>query len=237
MSFPQKLAAVRVSYSIQYFSGAEHEKSRFSRGLNCGVRFHFDLQRQTLEGKALSKWNASKISEPRFTTCQWRSEASAAMSSSPTKETVATLAPPPTIPSLNAPPSPHSHRALRRLKSAHTLGQSPSQPSLISQQHKQVLQRNLSPSKKDATGRARSNSDATNMTPPTLGSAGRRPIPVRKSTTEMLSLDRLIRDGPPDGDTQGGLEATRLKILDQGIKSDSDGMVRPPPLPSSLEPN
>jgi cell cycle arrest protein BUB2 len=64
------------------------------------------------------------------------------------------------------------------------------------------------------------------MTPPNLGSAGRRPIPVRKSTADMLSLDRLIRDGPPDGDILGGLEATRLKILDQGIKSDSDGMVR-----------
>ena len=43
--------------------------------------------------------------------------------------------------------------------------------------------------------------------------------------SEGLSLDRLIRDGPPDGDILGGLEATRLKILDQGIKSDSDGMV------------
>lgn len=157
------------------------------------------------------------------------------MSTSPTKETMATLAPPSNIPSLAAPPSPQSHRALRRLKSAHTLGQSPSQPSLISQQHKQVLQRNLSPSKKDATGRTRSNSDATNMTPPTLGSAGRRPVPIRKSTADMLSLDKLIRDGPPDGDILGGLEATRLKILDQGIKSDSDGMVWHSPLHNSIQ--
>jgi cell cycle arrest protein BUB2 len=64
------------------------------------------------------------------------------------------------------------------------------------------------------------------MNPPNLGSAGRRPIPGKRSiATDALSLDRLIRDGPPDGDLTGGLEATRLKILDQGIKSDSDGMV------------
>jgi cell cycle arrest protein BUB2 len=40
-----------------------------------------------------------------------------------------------------------------------------------------------------------------------------------------MSLERLIRDGPPDGDVQGALESARLKVLDQGIKSDSDGMV------------
>jgi cell cycle arrest protein BUB2 len=51
-------------------------------------------------------------------------------------------------------------------------------------------------------------------------------VPVRRPAAEALSLDRLIRDGPPDGDLLGGLEATRLKILDQGIKSDGDGMVR-----------
>jgi cell cycle arrest protein BUB2 len=149
------------------------------------------------------------------------------MSSSPTKETVTSLAPPNTTP-LNAPPSPRSHRALRRLQSAHTLGQSNSQPSLISQQHR-AIQRTNSPSNNSQPthNRGRSNSDATNMTPPTLGSAGRRAIPGKRSiATDALSLDRWIRDGPPDGDLIGGLEATRLKILDQGIKSDSDGMVR-----------
>jgi len=97
-------------------------------------------------------------------------------------------------------------------------------PSLISQQHRQVLNRNLELSPKR---RARANSDATNMTPPSVGSAGRRPALVRKSTStsDGMSLDRLIRDGPVDGDILGGLEATRLKILDQGIKSDQDGMV------------
>ena len=127
---------------------------------------------------------------------------------------------------LAPPPSP-SHRALRRLQSAHALGQSNSQPSLISQQHR-AIQRTISPSNnRDSTHtRGRSNSDATNMVPPNLGSAGRRPIPGKRSAaTDALSLDRLIRDGPPDGDLNGGLEATRLKILDQGIKSDGDGMV------------
>jgi cell cycle arrest protein BUB2 len=62
--------------------------------------------------------------------------------------------------------------------------------------------------------------------PPSLGSAGKRIKPGIKSlATDALSLDRLIREGPPGGDTKQGLEATRLKILDQGIKSDGDGMV------------
>jgi cell cycle arrest protein BUB2 len=48
----------------------------------------------------------------------------------------------------------------------------------------------------------------------------------RHLAADALSLDRLIRDGPPDGNLIGALESTRLKILDQGIKSDTDGMVR-----------
>ncbi len=64
---------------------------------------------------------------------------------------------------------------------------------------------------------------------PTPGSAGRRPISGKRPiAADALSLDRLIREGPPDGDVVGALESTRLKILDQGIKSDSDGMVHPP---------
>jgi cell cycle arrest protein BUB2 len=147
------------------------------------------------------------------------------MSSSPLKETVqAGLAPPNT--QLQDPPSPRSHRALRRLQSSITLGQSNSQTSLISQQHRAVQQTNSPSSTNPAHNRGRSNSDATNMNPPNLGSAGRRPIPAKRSiAADALSLDRLIREGPPDGDITGGLEATRLKILDQGIKSDSDGMV------------
>jgi cell cycle arrest protein BUB2 len=39
-----------------------------------------------------------------------------------------------------------------------------------------------------------------------------------------MSLERLLRDGPPSGDVEGALESTRYKVLDQGIKSDGDGM-------------
>lgn len=146
------------------------------------------------------------------------------MSISPTKESIPTLSHPASIPSLHPPPSPGSHRALRRLKSAHTLGSVNPAPSLISQQHRQVLTRNLELSPKR---RARANSDATNMTPPSAGSgAGRRPQLMRKSTSsDGASLDKLVREGPGEDGILGGLEAMRLRILDQGIKTDSDGMV------------
>jgi len=149
------------------------------------------------------------------------------MSRSPTKESIPKLAPSNITP-LHDPPSPRTHRALRRLQSAHTLGQSSSnsQPSLIQQQHKQHLQRNLSPATPHHS-RGRSNSDATNMTPPNPAAASRRPVAGKRPVAaDALSLDRLIRDGPPDGDLISALESTRLKILDQGIKSDTDGMVR-----------
>ena len=146
------------------------------------------------------------------------------MSASPIKESVPTLAPPKAIP-IHAPPSPRSHRALRRLQSAHALGSSINQPSLISQQHKEAVQRNLSQAHPTPKSRARSTSDA--MTPPSTGSsarrinAGRRPV-----AADAVSLDRLIRDGPLNGDLQGGLDSARLKILlEHGVKSDSDGMV------------
>lgn len=156
------------------------------------------------------------------------------MSTSPNKDAFPfPLLTPSNQSSLNPPPpSPRSHRALRRLQSAHTLGSSFNQPSLISQQHKQALQKVIPPVQKDATqsttttrSRARSNSDVTNMAQnPT--STARRPASNRKLTaSESMSLDRLLRDGPPDGDIIGSLESMRLKILDQGVKSDSDGMV------------
>lgn len=70
-----------------------------------------------------------------------------------------------------------------------------------------------------------SNSDASNMTPTATSAGSRRPLLVKRPTAEALSLDKLVREGPPDGDLVGALESTRLKILDQGIKSDGDGMV------------
>lgn len=127
-------------------------------------------------------------------------------------------------PPLFNPPSPRTHRALRRLQSAHALGQS-SQPSLISQQHKHVLLRNPSPVRGAAAAqhtRTRSNSDATNMT--AKAPAARRPV-MKQVAADALPLDRLIREGPPDGNLTEALDSVRLKILDQGIKSDTDGMV------------
>ncbi|TVY30428.1 Cell division control protein [Lachnellula hyalina] len=146
------------------------------------------------------------------------------MSSSPTKESIIPKLAPPNSTPLHDPPSPRTHRALRRLQSAHTLGNS--QPSLIQLQHRQHLQHNQTPVSTPHHSRGRSNSDASNMTPPpNLGAASRRPMPGRRpAAADALSLDRLIRDGPPDGDIITALESTRLKILDQGIKSDTDGM-------------
>ncbi|RDW84991.1 hypothetical protein BP6252_02581 [Coleophoma cylindrospora] len=151
------------------------------------------------------------------------------MSISPLKETIPKLDPPNNT-SLHPPPSPSTHRTLRRLKSAHVLGSSVSQPSLISQQHKQSLNRNFSPTRKvtnpppGAHTRTRSNSDANVMSPALSSPISRRPQMKRASPVEGSTLDRLIRDGPTEGDLERGLESMRLKILDQGVKSDGDGM-------------
>ncbi|OBT62948.1 hypothetical protein VE03_07641 [Pseudogymnoascus sp. 23342-1-I1] len=151
---------------------------------------------------------------------------------SPTKESFSSLAPT-SIPSIQAPPSPRTHRTLRRLNSAHTLGSS--KPSLISQQRLQQTTLSQSPRPKDQPPlpthqRTRSNSDVTTVSTQGIqgtqstGLAGRKQVSVKKPTgTETFSLDRLIREGP-DRDLRGALDSTRLKILDQGIKSDSDGM-------------
>jgi len=39
-----------------------------------------------------------------------------------------------------------------------------------------------------------------------------------------MSLERLLRDGPQNGDVEASLDFARLQILDQGIKADNDGM-------------
>ncbi|KFZ07939.1 hypothetical protein V502_09647 [Pseudogymnoascus sp. VKM F-4520 (FW-2644)] len=148
---------------------------------------------------------------------------------SPTKESFSSLAPS-SIPAIQAPPSPRTHRTLRRLNSAHTLGSS--KPSLISQQRLQQTTQNQSLRPKDQPPlptthvhqRTRSNSDVTTVSTQGTGLAGRKQISTKKPAgTETFSLDRLIREGP-DRDLTGALDSTRLKILDQGIKSDSDGM-------------
>jgi len=179
---------------------------------------------------------------------------------SPVKESIPSLQPLPTT-QLHPPPSPGTHRALRRLQSAHSLGaKAANQPSLISQQRQQLQLQQLSqhqqlhppssnshnqgqhthrqtsgsPVRRNANNhsphRNRANSDA-NANPPVVHQANSMPPPKRSvlnrrsAAADNMSLDRLLRDGPPGGDVTGALESARLKILDQGIKSDGDGMV------------
>ncbi|OHW95565.1 mitotic check point protein [Colletotrichum incanum] len=136
------------------------------------------------------------------------------------------------------PPSPRTHR-LRKLQSAHNLGskaalqlQSQHQPSLIAQQR--LTQRNISPTRRDPSAsstmvrhtRGRSNSDAPapvahHMT--ALASSKRSMMGINPKYATM-SLQQLIKEGPPDGDTIEALGMARRKVLSEGIKSDSDGM-------------
>lgn len=148
---------------------------------------------------------------------------------SPTKESFSSLTPS-NIPAIQAPPSPRTHRTLRRLNSAHTLGSN--KPSLISHQRLQQTSQNQSLRPKEQPSlptthvhqRTRSNSDVTTVSTQGTGLASKKQISTKKPMgTETFSLDRLIREGP-DRDLTGALDSTRLKILDQGIKSDSDGM-------------
>ncbi|KAH9902196.1 rab-GTPase-TBC domain-containing protein [Xylariomycetidae sp. FL2044] len=155
---------------------------------------------------------------------------------SPTRESVPTITPHLT-PELHAPPTPRTHRTLRKLQSAHNLGAAAkitSQPSLISQQRQDLQKRNVSPTRRQAAlnrspQRHRANSDAT---PPNLLAAGasmplnskRTALSKTSPAADAMSLERLIRDGPPDQDITAALESARLKVLDQGIRADNDGM-------------
>ncbi|KAL2264392.1 hypothetical protein VTK26DRAFT_4860 [Humicola hyalothermophila] len=164
----------------------------------------------------------------------------------PTKgqETLSPLGALPATLQLHPPPSSDTPRTLRRLRSAHSLGaKAAGQPSLISQQRlhqQQQQQQHQTPPSTLATvrhasinrspQRGRANSDA----PPvptqfaamsmTMAASRRSALSKRSLAADAMSIERLLRDGPPDGDVEGALESTRLKILDQGIKSDSDGM-------------
>ncbi|RYO81380.1 hypothetical protein DL766_002815 [Monosporascus sp. MC13-8B] len=144
-------------------------------------------------------------------------------------------------------PSPRTHRALRKLQSAHNLGAAArnaanangGQPSLISQQRLRDIQEigSTSPTLHHASNRSpqrtRSNSDAP-PPPPNMVPSSNPAVPLHHKRSALsrtspaadtMSLERLIRDGPPDDDVRGALESARLKVLDQGIKTDSDGMV------------
>ncbi|XDG07151.1 hypothetical protein ABKA04_006766 [Annulohypoxylon sp. FPYF3050] len=144
---------------------------------------------------------------------------------------------------LNAPPSPHTHR-LRKLQSAHNLGASArisAQNSIMSQQvfRADIQDRVASPAPNNnrptnrSPQRNRANSDAATPPPATfpnnilISLNSKRTALTRTSRpADNMSLDRLIREGPPDGDIDAALESARLKVLDQGIRSDSDGMSR-----------
>ncbi|KAF4826232.1 Mitotic check point protein BUB2 [Colletotrichum tropicale] len=138
------------------------------------------------------------------------------------------------------PPSPRTHRALRKLQSAHNLGSKaalqqipPLQPSLIAQQR--LTQRNISPTRRDASSssamnvnrspqRGRSNSDATNHHHLNAMAATKRSMMGINPRYLNMSLHQLIKDGPIAGDTVEALGMARRKVLSEGIKSDSDGM-------------
>ncbi|KAM4059657.1 rab-GTPase-TBC domain-containing protein [Hirsutella rhossiliensis] len=134
---------------------------------------------------------------------------------------------------LQAPPSPRTHRALRRLQSAHSLGASrvaTNPPSLISQQRRD-LHRHVSPTRDPANHsphRSRAYSDASSP----LGHHDINPVAVAKRANVKkpvfshghLSLQQIIREGPNDDDFPGALESARWKVVDEGIKSAEDGM-------------
>ncbi|KAI0022279.1 rab-GTPase-TBC domain-containing protein [Xylariomycetidae sp. FL0641] len=159
---------------------------------------------------------------------------------SPTRDSFPSLLPPFTTDiQLNAPPSPRTHRTLRKLQSAHNLGATarvPSQPSLITQHRlRELHSRDVSPTRRQAIlnrspQRNRSNSDAT---PPNMLmadasislSSKRAALSRTPSAADAMSVDRLVKEGPPPGeDVSAALESIRLKVLDQGIKCDVDGM-------------
>lgn len=158
--------------------------------------------------------------------------------------------PAPVTTQLQAPPSPRTHRALRRLQSAHTLGaraREQGTPSLISQQRHRDSQRNASPTRPSqappaASGtpsfpqninrspqRGRANSDATpplihqmNVVTASKRAGSKKPV----FSHGHLPLHQIIREGPTDGDFLGALESARWKVIDEGVKSAEDGMVR-----------
>lgn len=158
------------------------------------------------------------------------------------------------LPELQAPPSPRTHRALRRLQSAHTLGNdaraqaaaggvslmslglglSANPPSLLSKQRsRERQQRNASPTRSTGVvaprGRGRANSDAT---PPLVHQMNVLTAAKRSGSGKPvfshghLTLQQIVRDGPTDGDYVGALETARWKVIDEGVKAAEDGMVR-----------
>ena len=184
---------------------------------------------------------------------------------SPTKDCTPAI-PDPISMELRAPPSPQSHRALRRLQSAHALGARGgfhATPSLLSQQllreqHQQIQEQRQQQSRSPPNRSRELSNASTNTAVSTVSAstwytaatnvnstpqnASRSPQRGRSNsdassaqkkrcnmdktnaTADAMSLERLLKDGPPENDVRGALDSLRLKILDQGIKSDSDGI-------------
>ncbi|KAG5933725.1 hypothetical protein E4U53_000889, partial [Claviceps sorghi] len=130
-------------------------------------------------------------------------------------------------------PSPRTHRALRRLQSAHALGaaRTANQPSLISQQRRDLQQRSASPTRDSKPSRpplrGRANSDAASALVQMSAVMGAKRTGLKKPVFSHghLSLQQIFRDGPSDGDYLGALESARWKVIDEGIKSADDGML------------
>ncbi|KAI1368639.1 rab-GTPase-TBC domain-containing protein [Xylaria arbuscula] len=145
-------------------------------------------------------------------------------------------------PALQTPLTPRTQRTLRKLQSAHNLGAAnkittTSSTILTQQKLQNAHSRDISPTRRQALNRSpqrhRANSDASGSgNPPGLRVASstvslharRTALNRTPSAADGLSLDRLMRDGPPDDDVGGALINMRFKVLDQGIKSDIDGM-------------
>ncbi|KAK7427656.1 CDC16 protein [Neonectria magnoliae] len=168
------------------------------------------------------------------------SASASASSSSSSKPAIPSLAAS-LMTELQAPPSPRTHRALRRLQSAHTLGaRANNPPSLISQQRQREQHRNVSPTRvapgqntsapppvSRSPQRGRANSDATppmihqmNVVTASKRAGAKKPV----FSHGHLSLQQIIREGPNDGDFLGALESARWKVIDGGVKSAEDGM-------------
>ena len=115
----------------------------------------------------------------------------------------------------------HQQQAQQQLQSIQAQQQRSSSP----------VRRNINGANSRSPQRVRANSDAMSIqhiSAAANANTSRRPLLGRSPALDALSIDRLVRDGPPDGDVVGALNNLRWKILETGIKSDSDGMVSVP---------
>ncbi|KAI1828489.1 rab-GTPase-TBC domain-containing protein [Xylaria intraflava] len=162
---------------------------------------------------------------------------------SPTRDTMSSFVHSSTIAiDFQAPLTPRTQRTLRKLQSAHNLGAAANTTGgpttiLTHQKLQELHSRDISPTRRQALSRSprrpRANSDASgSVNPSNLRAASsstslrakRAALSRTPSVADAWSLDRLVRDGPPDDDVIGALANMRFKVLDQGVKSDTDGM-------------